>query len=181
MIPAARIDQDFFKTREIIINWAISTLIRTSWLVSLLLLLSVQFILQINSDPKLDDTILPNFCNFKSVHHSYNKNISIIKAQNACGTWHCPLLPSVQVSFSTSGSHSLLHLYWSYFSSVNVPGSFHPLYKLLSLPWTLCPQMTDASKHHPKWCILRKPPSPPQQSTSPSSFFLGLHTHHHLP
>ena len=36
-----------------------------------------------------------------SLHCSYNKNISIIKAQNACGTWHCPLLPSAQVSFST--------------------------------------------------------------------------------
>ena len=139
-----------------IINWAISTLFHTYWLVSLLLLLSLQFILQTTTDPKLDYNILPDLSNFKSFHCSYDKNISFSKARNTCGTGIAHLFPHSRFHPLPSDSHSLLHLYLNYFSSLNVPGSFPPWHKMLSLPWTLCLQLMDPSKNQPKCHNLRE-------------------------
>lgn len=100
-----------------VIYWTISSLFHTYWLVSLLLLLPLQCTLQITIDSELDYTILPSVGNFNSFHCSYDRTISFSESSKACGTQHCPPLPSPQVSSSALWLSFLLYLYWHYFTS----------------------------------------------------------------
>lgn len=156
-----------------IINWAISTLFHTYWLVSLLLLLPLQFILRTTIDPKLDCNILPDLSNFKSFHCSYDKNISFSKAWNACGTGTAHLFPhsNLWLSFSAPPILALFQFLecarlFPTFAQDVVPA-------LNSLPPTDgCLQASTEVSHPQGGHAHHLSPC-----SSPSPFFLGLHSH----